>query len=124
MIEPPNPQALEAFFGIALRWRLDRPQQARLLGVDQAELEQLGSGSGPVPLSEETLERLHHLLRIDAALHILLPIPERADSWVHVPNAALLFAGASALSHMLRGGLSDLRDVADHLASFLGGDFS
>lgn len=80
MIEPSNFEALEAFFGIALRWRLDRPQQARLLGVDQAELEQLGSGSGPVALSDETLARLHYLLRIDAALHILLPIPERADA--------------------------------------------
>lgn len=123
MIEPSNPEALEVFFGIALRWRLDRPQQARLLGVDQAELEQVSSGSCPVALSDETLERLHHLLRIDAALRILLPIPERADAWVHVTNAAPLFAGGSALSHMLRGGLSDLRDVADHLASFLGGDF-
>lgn len=124
MLEPSNREALEAFFEIALRWRLDRPQQARLLGVDQAELEQLDRGSGSAALSDETSERLRDLLRIDAALHILLPVPERADAWVHLPNAAPLFGGGSALSHMLRGELSDLRDVADHLASFLGGDFS
>ena len=124
MLEPSNREAFEAFFEIALRWRVDRPQQARLLGVDQAELEQLDRGSGAAALSDETVERLRQLMRIDAALHILLPIPERADAWVHLPNAAPHFAGGSALSHMLRGKLSDLRDVADHLASFLGGDFS
>lgn len=94
------------------------------MGVDQAELEQLGSESGAVALSDETFDRLRYLLRIDAALSALLPIPERADAWVHLPNAAPVFAGRSALSHMLCGGLSDLRDVADHLASFLGGDYS
>jgi hypothetical protein len=37
--------------------------------------------------------------------------------------AARVFARGSALSHVLRGGLSDLRDVSGHLPLFLSGDF-
>jgi hypothetical protein len=124
MMEPTNREALIAFFGIAHRWRIDRREQALLLGVAPAELDHLAGPTGATALSDETLERLGYLLRIDAGLQVLLPIPERADAWVHQPNAAPIFAGGSALSHMVRGGVSNLRDVADHLTPVLSGDFS
>lgn len=124
MMKPTNREALIAFFGIAHRWRLDRREQALLLGVAPAELDHLADATGATALSDETLVRLGYLLRIDAGLQVLLPIPERADAWVHQPNAAPIFAGGTALSHMVRGGVSNLRDVADHLAPFLSGDFS
>ena len=124
MTEPSNWATLKSFLDVAHRWQLDQRQQATLLGVDLAEIDQLTGEHGSSALSDETVARMTQIRAIDACLQVLLPVPERADSWVHQPNAAPIFEGRTALGHMMRGRLSDLREVADYLASFCSGDFS
>lgn len=118
------PDALISFLRIAQRWKLGAREQAVLLGVDQHEFEDLTGEADAAELSHETLERISYLLAIDAALQLLLPIQERADSWVHQLNAAPIFAGRSALEYMLSGRLCDVRGVASYLSALCGGDFS
>ena len=115
--------ALVEFFEIARRWELSRDEQAVLLGTDRADVECWEGGLNSAELSDETRARLSDLLEISDALQVLLPIPERADAWVRQPNAAPMFGGATALSYMLRGRLSDMRDVALYLVAHCSGDF-
>lgn len=122
MTEPTNREDLTDFFVIAHRWQLDSCDEAVLLGVDQPDLESSLRDSDATALSDETLERLNQLMRIDAGLQILLPLPERADSWGRQPNAAPILAGGSAFSYMLRDRLSDFCDVANYLAGYCCGD--
>lgn len=117
-------QALLAFFVIACRWRLKRSGKALLLGVDPSDVEHLENAPHSAALSEETRARLRWLLEIADGLQDLLCTEERADAWVHRANSAPMFNGTSALSYMLRGRLSDLSDVAGHLAASRSGDFS
>lgn len=116
--------ALLKFFDIARRWGLNRGEQAVLLGIALADVERLVSASHPAALSDETRARLNFMLEIADGLQVLLPIPERADAWVRQPNAAPMFGGATAFSYMMRGSLSDLRDVAAYIAAARSGDFS
>ena len=64
------------------------------------------------------------MFNIYAALQILLPIPERTDAWIKLPNTAPLFGGASALDLMLKGGVEHLRAVAQYLEGQCQGDFA
>lgn len=116
--------ALLKFFDIARRWGLNRGEQGVLLGIALADVERLVSASHPAALSDETRARLDFMLEIADGLQVLLPIPERADAWVRQPNAAPMFGGATALSYLMRGSLSDLRDVAGYIAAARTGDFS
>lgn len=115
---------LTAFLDLARRWQLTVDEQAQLLAVEPVALAHGSREPASAELSEETRSRLGCLLRIDALLHVLLPMPERADAWVRLPNAAPMFAGATALSYLLQGPLSALQAVADYLAGVCGGDFS
>ena len=113
--------ALRAFFGIAARWELSTAQQRTLLGNPPASTffkwkkEQAGA------LSRDVLERISYILGIYKALQILLPEPERADRWIHTPNAAPLFGGQPALARMLAGNVGDLYAVRAYLDSERGG---
>lgn len=122
--EPANGDALLAFCDIARRWGLSPDEQAMLLGIDRAEVDRLEGALTSFALSDETRSRLKSVLEISDALEVLLPIPERADAWVRQPNAIPMFGGATALSYMLRGQLSDLRNVARYLVAQCSGDFS
>ncbi len=69
-------------------------------------------------LPRDTLERISVLLGIYKALHILLPIPARADGWIRRPNTA--FDGNSALDVLLRGRVDNLYQVRRHLDAWRG----
>lgn len=116
--------ALLGFFAIARRWELSLDERAVLLGMDGTDVESLEGSLSSAALSDETRARLRDVMEISDALHVLLPIPERADAWVRQPNVAPMFGGATALSYMLRGRRSDLRDVARYLVAHCSGDFS
>jgi hypothetical protein len=116
--------ALVGFFAIARRWELSLDEQAVLLGMDGTDVESLEGSLNSAALSDETRARLRDMMEISDAIHVLLPIPERADAWVRQPNVAPMFGGATALSYMLRGRRSDLRDVARYLVAHCSGDFS
>ena len=112
--------ALRTFWRLAAAWKLGIAEQATLLGVGRTTLYQWKKGAAG-PLDRHVLERLSYLFGIYAALQILLPVGHRADEWVRKPNAAPLFAGASALERMLGGQVADLYVVRHYLDAQRGG---
>jgi len=110
---------LRTFRAIGKAWNLSETEQAILL---TGSAENLASSTEETPysaLSEETLRRLSYILNIYAALHTLLPVPERANAWVREPNSAALFGGATALHRMLGGNTNDIEVVFNYLQSQL-----
>ncbi len=115
--------ALRVFFRITQAWGLTSAQEQVILGTSRSTFFNWKAGNVRAPLEPSVLERLSYVFRIFAALEIVLPIPERASKWVHLPNTAPLFGGASALDRMLAGQVGDLKDVADYLDAQRGGDY-
>jgi hypothetical protein len=112
--------ALRSFWRIADAWQLNAPEQQVLLGVSRTTLYQWKQGKVS-PLDRHVLERLSYLFGIYAALHILLPVPERADGWLRRANTAPFLGGGSALERMLGGQVSDLFVVREYLDAQRGG---
>jgi hypothetical protein len=115
---------LAVFFRIGAEWGLTPAQEQVLLGVGKTTLFAWKGGRIKSGLDPVTLERLSYLLRVYAALEILLPVPERALAWLRRPNAAPLFGGGTALDRLLGGQVGDLMRVADYLDAQRGGDFA
>lgn len=114
---------LRAFTRIAAHWGLSTDEQRRLLGEPpRSSYFAWRKAPDKAVLSRDTLERLSLLLGIYKALQILLPDAAAADAWVRKPNAA--FGGASALSQMLGGNVSDLVRVRRWLDAARGGGWS
>ena len=107
--------ALRAYFNIATQWQLTAAQQRVLLGNPPSSTFFKWKKERRGPLSRDVLERISYVLGIYKALQILLPDSDRADAWIHQPNAAPLFAGTSALQRMLGGNVSDLYVVRQYL---------
>lgn len=114
--------ALQVFGRIADVWHLTAQERQRLLGVGQSTFDRWMDGQVTRGLDASVQERLSCVLRIYAALQILLPVPERAANWIKQPNSSPLFAGETALSRMLAGQVSDLMVVADYLDAQCGGE--
>jgi hypothetical protein len=117
-------QVLAVFFRISAEWGLTPAEEQTLLGVGKTTLFAWRAGRFRAGLDPAVLERLSYLLRIYAALEILLPVRERALAWLRKPNAAPLFGGATALDRLLAGQVGDLLVVAQYLDAQRGGDFS
>ena len=113
--------ALRTVFRIADAWDLGNDQQRQLLGCGRSTFYEWKHGRVKRGLDNATLERLSHLFGIYAALHVLLPVPERANAWIHRDNSAPLFGGRSALDRMLAGQVSDLYVVRQYLDAQRGG---
>ena len=112
--------ALRTFWRLAQAWKLSSAEQMALLGVGKTALYQWKQGRVGV-LDRHVLERLSYLFGIYAALHILLPVPERADEWIRKPNDAPFLGGSSALQRMLGGQVADLYVVRHYLDAQRGG---
>lgn len=106
--------ALRTFWRLASAWDLTSAEQMALLGVGKTTLYQWKQGRVAV-LDRHVLERLSYLFGIYAALHVLLPVPERADAWIRKPNNAPFLGGSSALQRMLGGQVADLFVVRQYL---------
>lgn len=115
---------LRAFFNIADAWNLRPDEQGKLLGVTATTCRRWRESQVDVPLTADRLERLAYILNIYAALHVVIPVPERADAWMRKQNNAPLFGGESALKRMLGGLIGDLKVVADYLGAAQSGDFA
>jgi Protein of unknown function (DUF2384) len=112
--------ALRTFWRISDAWQLSVADQLTLLGVARTTLYQWKQGKVG-PLDRHVLERLSYLFGIYAALHVLLPVPERANEWVRRPNSAAFLGGQSALQRMLGGQVADLFVVRQYLDAERGG---
>ena len=116
---------VRAFARIALAWGLNVDEQLVLLGQPpRSTFFAWRKHPDKASLPRDTLERLSHLLGIYKSLQILLPDADAADAWVRKPNRAEPFGGASALTRMLAGNVSDLDLVRRYLDGVRGGGWS
>ena len=107
--------AARAFFNIMARWRI-RDEQARQLlgGISNGAFYELKGGKGGV-LGEDRLRRISYLVGIFKALGMLYG-PDLAERWMRLPNRNRLFAGATPIDYLIRGGLpafATLRQLLD-----------
>ena len=107
--------ALRAFFRIAELWKLTTTEQRALLGIARQSALGRWRTAPPTTLSQETLERISHVLAIYEALQILLPEAGPADRWIKHPNEGPLFSGKPAMARLMSGQLDDLVVVRRYL---------
>ena len=102
--------ALRGFFNIMARWGVrDVDARALLGGVTNGPYYQLKNSPDRV-LDVDRLTRVSLLIGIFKALHVLYS-EQLADRWIQMPNANRLFARASPLDYMLRGGVPAMLTV-------------
>ena len=107
--------ALAAFFGISAAWGLTADDERTLLGSPPRSTFFKWKSEQQSKLPQDTLERISYVMGIYKALHILLPTPEAADTWIKKPNSAPIANGKSALERMRGGRVIDLADVRRYL---------
>jgi hypothetical protein len=113
--------ALRGFFGIADKWGLNTDQQIKLLGSPARSTFFKWKKDGGV-LTQDTLERISHVLSIYRCLKLLLPDDALAHEWVNRKNDAAPFRGETALDFMLAtGSIIDLYKVRAYLDAQRGG---
>lgn len=105
-----SPGALKAFFNLAAKWKLrDEDSRALLGGVSNGPFYEMKRNPDRT-LDADRLTRISYLLGIFKALGILHS-DALADQWVQRPNTNPLFAGATPLAYMIRGGLPAMQNV-------------
>jgi uncharacterized protein (DUF2384 family) len=73
-------------------------------------------------LSNDTVERISHLLNIYKSLRILFTEQASADAWLKRANDAPMFSGKSAIDYLMStGSLVDLYKVRTYLDAQRGG---
>lgn len=110
--------AVKAFLSIAREWGLGRDERIVLLGGPSVRTYYRWRAGQVAVLPHDTLERVSILLGIYKALHILFPVPERANAWLRRPNNA--FGGDTALDVMLKGRVDHLYRVRRYLDAWRG----
>ena len=112
---------LRGFFGIADKWGLSTDQQIKLLGSPPRSTFFKWKKDGG-SLSQDTRERISHVVSIYRCLRILLPDDAIAHGWIKRENAAPMFGGKSALDFMMvTGSIVDLYKVRAYLDAQRGG---
>jgi hypothetical protein len=114
----PDPEAetqamQRAWLNLARLWGLTDDQAAALLGDLSVRTYRRWKAGDLGRAGVDVAARLSNLMGIHKALRLLFRDPARAYGWVHRPNAA--FGGATALSVMLGGQLTDLMRVRRYL---------
>lgn len=115
-----SPAATKAFFRIARAWNL-RDEDARTLlgGISNGAFYNLKNRSAK-KLDQDRLTRISLLIGIFKALNILYS-RKLADCWIQLANINPMFAGATPLSYMLKGGLPAMMRVRQLLDARRGG---
>jgi hypothetical protein len=101
---------LRAFFNVMARWQV-RDDDARLLlgGVTNGPYYEMKRQPDRL-LDVDRLTRVSLVIGIFKALG-MLHSDALADRWVHLPNSNRLFAGATPLAYMIRGGVPAMQTV-------------
>jgi uncharacterized protein (DUF2384 family) len=111
--------AMDGFFAITEKWRLQMDSAGELLGgIPRSTLYKLKTASGA--LRQDELTRISYVVGIYKALHILLP-DEMADQWMTRPNDNPLFRGLTPLNYVVREGIPGLHQVRSLLDAARGG---
>jgi hypothetical protein len=113
--------ALRFFLRLVATWKL-REEDARALlgGVSRSTWHAIKSNSAERSLDQDTLTRISYLVGITKALNILHG-ETLADRWVTLPNSNPIFAGATPLTFMVRGGIPAMAVVRRLLDARRGG---
>ncbi|WP_050990952.1 antitoxin Xre-like helix-turn-helix domain-containing protein [Bradyrhizobium genomosp. I (2014)] len=113
--------ALRAFFGIAALWELSTDEQIKLLGSPPRSTFFKWKKEGGA-LSNDTVERLSHILNIHKCLQILFTDDGASDGWIRRPNQAPFLNGISAIDYMTETGhVADVFKVRSYLDAQRGG---
>jgi hypothetical protein len=115
-----TPAALRGMGQLSAAWGLTVPQTCSLLGDVSPSSWHAWVRTPPKSLGVDRLTRASYLLGIYTALHVLYG-DDLADEWVHLPNTNALFAGATPLDVMLRGGIPAMERVRALLDARRGG---
>lgn len=115
-----SPAATRAFFRMAHAWKL-RDEDARSLlgGISNGAFYNLKSRPAK-KLDQDRLTRISLLIGIFKALNILYS-RRLADAWIQLANTNPMFAGATPLHYMLKGGLPAIIRVRQLLDARRGG---
>ncbi|AOF94723.1 MbcA/ParS/Xre antitoxin family protein [Sphingobium sp. RAC03] len=120
--EPVTQDEGGAMFRAALnlfaKWGVTDEQAAMLTDMPVRSFRRW-KAEGPGRISRDGLARLSNLMGIHKALRIIFQEPQRGYDWIKAPNA--VFDGASALSVMLGGELTDIMRVRRYLDAERGG---
>jgi hypothetical protein len=105
--------ALEGFFKIMAKWRVDNNHARRILGnpAERTFYDWKKGKVGRVP--DDTLRRIGYVAGIWKALQIVYSDPAISDSWVHRSNKA--FGGQSPMERMAAGDVTDLAAVRAYI---------
>jgi hypothetical protein len=99
-----SPGAIRAFLNIMACWGVgDVPARQLLGGVANGTYYTMKRDPDRV-LEEDRLRRISYLIGIYKALHTLYG-ETLADRWMTLPNTNRIFAGATPLDYLIRGGL-------------------
>lgn len=113
--------ALQGFFSMAEAWGLSTDEQMKLLGSPPRSTFFKWKKEGG-QLSNDTVERISHLLNIYKSLRILFTEQASADAWLKRANDAPMFSGKSAIDYLMStGSLVDLYKVRTYLDAQRGG---
>lgn len=115
---PSSSERLRAFFRIAELWGLTTDQQIVLLGSPSRSTFFKWKKDGG-EMSQDTEERISHLVSIYKSLQIIIPEPVNSDTWLKRPNR--FFDGRTALDKMLDGKLTDIYAVRSYVDAQRGG---
>jgi hypothetical protein len=112
--------AIRTFLNIMARWNV-RDEDARQLlgGMSSSTFYQMKKDPDRV-LDEDKLRRISYLIGIFKALNILHG-EALADRWMTLPNKNRIFAGATPIEHLIRGGLPAFQTVRRLLDARRGG---
>jgi hypothetical protein len=115
-----SPAAARAFFRIAQAWKLrDEDARALLGGISNGTFYNLKNRPAK-KLDQDRLTRISLLIGVFKALNILYS-RKLADAWIQLANTNPMFAGATPLSYMLKGGLPAIIRVRQLLDARRGG---
>ena len=116
-----SPGALKGFFNVMAKWGVrDESARALLGGVSNGRFYEWKRDPGGRVLDADQLTRISYVVGIYKALHILYG-PALADQWVQLPNRNRIFAGATPLAYMDRGGIGAMQTVRRLLDARRGG---
>jgi hypothetical protein len=112
--------ALKAFFSTMTAWRIRDEDAMALLGGMAGSTYYALKKSPRKVLDEDTMLRISYLIGIFKALNILHS-ENLADRWMTLGNRNPIFAGATPLQYMLRGGIPAMQVVRRLLDARRGG---
>ena len=116
-----SPSALKSFFRLMDRWSIrDDDSRTLLGGVSNGPFYAMKKDPAHRVLDADRLLRISYLVGIFKALNILHG-RALADEWVRLPNTNRIFAGATPLAYMLKGGVSAMQTVRRLLDARRGG---